>query len=124
MLEHRFRFHGHGSLSHLYRHGRSVRNHQMTLRFSRSVNRVHSRLTVIVAKKIYKAAAKRNRVRRRVYEIIRRNWQQIDAPYDIALTVNDPSVLAMPTEELSQSVLGLLASARLLKNQRTDKEPN
>ncbi|RWZ79497.1 MAG: ribonuclease P protein component [Candidatus Chaera renei] len=120
MLERRFRFHGQGGLRWLYRKGRSVSNQHMSLKYSRNASRVHSRFTVVVTKKVYKAAAKRNRIRRRVYEIVRRHWQQIEAPYDIALTVRDPLALVMPPEELSQAVLGLLASARLLKNQQVE----
>lgn len=86
----------------------------MTLRYEKNPHRVHSRVTVVVAKKVYKAATKRNRIRRRIYEIVRKHWNDIRHPHDMAIIVFDASVLLMPHAELEKQVLQLLAEAKVL----------
>lgn len=115
MLRHIYRFHGHGSIRRLYQQGEVARHRSLTIRYRKNPSRVHSRATVIVAKKVAKAAVKRNRIRRRIYEVLRRHWDDIEAPYDFSLTVFDTSFLVMPPEEVEASVLQLLADAGLLK---------
>ncbi len=113
MLEHRYRFHGHGSVRRLYRHGGSARNRSLTLRYYKNPQRLHSRVTIVVAKKVYKAATKRNRIRRRIYEIIRIHWAEIAPSHDMAIIVFDGQSLVMPATELEKLVLGLLRDAKL-----------
>lgn len=115
MLEHRYRFHGHGSVRRLYQHGKSARHRSMTLRYYKNPNRLHSRVTIVVAKKVFKAATKRNRIRRRIYEIIRKHWDDLQHPYDIAIIVFDGHTMLMPHEELEDMVLQLLAEAGLVE---------
>lgn len=116
MLEHRYRFHGHGSLRRLYQQGRSYRNRSVAVRALPNPNRVHSRITVIVAKKVYKHAVKRNRIRRRLYEVIRTHWDELKHPADIAITVFDKNLLIMPYNEVEETILGVLRDANLLEN--------
>ena len=115
MLSHRNRFHGHGSLRYLYRHGKSARGRYIALKYSENERRVHSRFAVVVSKKIYKSAVKRNRIRRRIYEIIRLHKDDITPSYDVALTVLDPEVLVLPPQELKQSILSLLEKEAILR---------
>ncbi|PLS81060.1 ribonuclease P protein component [Candidatus Saccharibacteria bacterium] len=115
MLEHRYRFHGHGSVRRLYQHGDTVRQRAVTLRYRKNPSRVHSRVTIVVAKKVFKAATKRNRIRRRIYEIVRRHWNDLEQPYDIAIIVFDGATMVIPHEELEAVVLQLLNEAGLVK---------
>lgn len=115
MLEHRFRFHGHGSVRRLYQHGKSARHRAMTLRYFQNPQRLHSRVTVVVGKKVFKAAAKRNRIRRRIYEIIRNHWDEIDGAYDMSIIVFDGYTMLMPHSELEDLVMQLLREAKVLK---------
>lgn len=117
MLEHRYRFHGHGSVRRLYQHGKSVRHRAMTLRYYHNPHRLHSRVTVVVGKKVFKAAVKRNRIRRRIYEIIRNHWDDLEQPYDISLIVFDGYTMLMLHEELEDMVMQLFKEAKLLKAQ-------
>ena len=71
MLAQKFRFHGHGSLRYLYKNGDAVRSHLITLKYIANPRRKTSRFTVVVGKKVIKSAVKRNRIRRRVYEVVR-----------------------------------------------------
>lgn len=115
MLGHRFRFHGHGSLRAVYKYGSVVRNRSVMLKYNRSERRVHSRATIVVSKKVFKAAAKRNRIRRRIYEIVRKHWDDIDHPYDLAFTVFDKMFFAMPADALEQQIVSLMHQARIIK---------
>lgn len=113
MLKQTYRFHGHGSLRYLYQHGQTVRSHAVAVRSIRNARRVHNRATVVVARKVLKAAPKRNRVRRRIYEYLRLNWDHLKNPYDIAITVHDPSLYDLPPTELKKLLDDLLGKAQL-----------
>ena len=113
MLAYRFRFHGHGSLRYLYTKGSIARGRLLQLRYTPNARRVHSRAVVIVGKKVVKSAVKRNRIRRRLYEVLRRHWKQIPAPTDLALTAFSAELGAMPAVELEAHVVELLKQANL-----------
>lgn len=48
-----------------------------------------SRAAVVVSRKVSKSAVERNRLRRQVYESLRRQWDDISTPTDIAIIVHD-----------------------------------
>lgn len=112
MLSHKFRFHGHGSLRYLYRNGRTARTRSLMLRYSPNKFRVHSRYAVIVAKKIVKAAAKRNRIRRRIYEVVRVHEDMIPEGFDYSITVFSAELLTMPHSDLEREVLDLFRNIK------------
>ena len=114
MLAQKFRFHGHGSLRYVYRNGKTERTRTITLRYSLNPRRKQPRVAVIVAKKVLKRAVKRNRVRRRIYEIIREELPHIDRSYDIALTVFSAELLDTPHDELRYQVRGVLQQAKII----------
>jgi ribonuclease P protein component len=62
---------------------------------------------VIVAKKVMKAAARRNRIRRRIYEVIRLHEDTIPSSFDYSLTVFSAELMTMPYEDLEREVLEL-----------------
>lgn len=115
MLSQQFRFHGHGSLRYLYRNGLTVRNRNILLKYCENKQRTHSRVAVVVGKKVVKSAVKRNRMRRRIFEVVRRHWDHIPEHYDFSLTVFTAEFLTMTPEEVEQNVIGLLKQARLYK---------
>jgi ribonuclease P protein component len=115
MIAHKFRFHGHGSLRYVYRNGRAVRSRHMSLRYTKNDQRVHSRVAVIVSKKVYKQAARRNRIRRRIFEVIRHTMGDMPEAYDISLTVHSPEVMVLPHDQLKEEILSLLGMAEVVK---------
>lgn len=119
MLERKFRFHGHGSLRYLFRKGQTARTRHFMIRYVPNTQRLHSRCAVVVSKKVFKAAVKRNRARRRVFEIVRHMLPELKATYDFTITIYSPEVITLPADELQREVGQLLASARLL----ADKSP-
>lgn len=114
MIAKQHRFHGHTSLGFVYRHGSTVRDHQVSLRFVRNQRRATYRAAVIVSRKVHKAAVDRNRVRRRLYEAIRVYESSIAGPYDLVFTVFSDQLAAMPADRLDALVYGLLTKAGVL----------
>ena len=114
MLTNHHRFHGHGSLRYVYRRGDVIRGRTITLRYAENSRRGHSRVAVVVSKKVLKSAVGRNRIRRRVYEIIRHTLPSIQTPYDIAVLVFSSDVATMPHHELESIVHGQLREAGIL----------
>lgn len=89
------------------------------LRFTPNKQRLHSRIAVIVSKKVFKAAVKRNRARRRLFEIVRHEFETIDGTFDITFTVFSPEVIVIPHTELRAEVQQLLISAGLTRDERS-----
>lgn len=119
MLAYRYRFHGHGSLRYVYKHGRTVRSHLMTVRYSFHPERQNPRISIVISKKVIKKAVGRNRVRRRLYEIMRHELSQLQGNADIVFIVFSGDVLAMPAPELVSNVRQLLHEAGLYSSKTT-----
>ncbi len=113
MISHKYRFHGHGSLKYLYRNGKTVRTRLLALRYVPNRQRVHNRLAIVVGKKVIKSAVKRNRIRRRLYEAFRREWDRTVPGYDIVCTVFVPDFVVMPAAEVDKAIVELLRQAEL-----------
>lgn len=117
MIPVKHRFHGHGSLRYVYKNGTQVRNRYFVLKYIDNPRRKASRFSVVVSKKTYKKAVGRNRIRRRVYELLRRDMPFLrDKSYDIVVIVLSGEVRTMPASEVESSLRGLLATAGLYKN--------
>jgi ribonuclease P protein component len=112
MLSSQHRFHGRTSLNFVYRHGLTVRTGQAALRFIRNPRRKDYRLAVIVSRKVHKSAVQRNRVRRRIYEIVR-TGHPISDPYDIIITVFSDQLGDMPANDLQTLLAGLLSKSKV-----------
>ena len=113
MLEHRFRFHGHGGLRYVYRNGKTYRTRSLAIRFAANPQRQHSRAAVIVTRKVLKSAPKRNRIRRRVYEILRTHWSHLPVGYDLVFTVYDLEFVDMPAPQATKLITDALQEAHL-----------
>jgi len=113
MISVKYRFHGHGSLRYLFKNGQAVRSRHITIKYISNPHRKQSRFTVIVSKKVHKSAIGRNRMRRRLYEIIRQELPTIQGTYDVAFIITNSEVMGMEHSELLASVRELLAQAGL-----------
>ncbi|MDO8336613.1 MAG: ribonuclease P protein component [Candidatus Saccharibacteria bacterium] len=114
MLSHRNRFHGHGSLRYLYQHGTKSRSRDFGLYYIENKNRTHSRFAIVVSKKVHKSAVKRNRIRRRIYEIIRLEMDSIKNPYDFIITVFTPELVDIEPAQLKKLLVELLVKEKLI----------
>lgn len=115
MIAKKYRFHGHGSLNYLFRNGKTTKYGRVLVRYVTNKRRDDSRVSVIVSKKISKSAVVRNRIRRRVYEIIRTNWSDITSQTDFSVTVLSVDLAILPASEVNKEVLGALHRAGIYK---------
>lgn len=111
MLASHYRFHGRSALKFLFGRGRTYRFKPLSIRVAPNSRRVHSRLAVVISKKVFKASPKRNRVRRRVYEILRTHIHHIKPAHDILISIYDPRFFDMPHDELLDEIKKALITA-------------
>lgn len=111
MLASQFRFHGYGSLRFLFSHGKTYRSKSMSIRVAPNSRRQNSRVSVVISKKVIKASPKRNRVRRRVYEVLRTEWAHIKPSYDILISVYDPEFFDAEHAIITSEIKKLLTQA-------------
>ncbi len=111
MLAANLRFHGHGSLRFLYKNAAAYRSHYFTIKIVKNPTRSRSRYSVVVSKKVHKSAVGRNRIRRRLYEILRTEHTNLPEIYDIAVIVTSGEVLSAGHDELQESLNSLLEQA-------------
>lgn len=104
MITNIYRFHGHGGLRYVYKNGQAIRSRLMTLKFSPNPRRKYSRHAVVVSKKVHKSAVGRNRIRRRLYELVRTRIPEENGVYDIVLIVSSADIIHMPADELKACV--------------------
>lgn len=112
MLTRSHRFHGYGSLRRAYSNGHTIRNSYVSLRYSqRPVGRPY-RVAVVVSRKVHKSAVVRNRVRRRIYEIVRQS-DSVPTSTDLILTVFSDVVATIETPQLNSIINELLNKATI-----------
>lgn len=111
MLSAKLRFHGHGSLRYLYKNADAYRSHYFTLKVVANPRRKSSRFSVVVSKKVHKSAVGRNRIRRRIYEMLRAEYSSFNGVYDVAVIVTSGETLAAEHDELSGTLRALFEQA-------------
>jgi len=107
------RFHGLGSLRFAYSKGKTVRTADIGLRYIVNTRRTSWRAAVVVSKKVHKSAVKRNRIRRRIYEVLR-GLPAITQPVDLIFTVYSADVITMSHTELQSRITRLLSDAEIV----------
>ena len=115
MLEQKYRFHGHGSLRFVYRQGDAIRSSLKTMKYTSNPRRKRSRFAVVISKKVIKSAVRRNRLRRRIYEIVRLEIPTLRESYDTVLMVFSGEVYNMNSEALTELVKQLFSQANMYK---------
>lgn len=116
MIPFKNRFHGHNSLNFVYKNGKVVRTKLLTVKYSPNKQREESRLAVVVSKKVLKSAVRRNRIRRRLYEIIQKRVGDLNGVYDIVFIVTSAEVLGIEHAELESLVDQILEQAKIKKS--------
>lgn len=113
MLAFQYRFHGHGSLRYVYSKGQAVRSRYFTIKTAYNTRRKYPRFAVVISKKVHKSAVGRNRMRRRIYEIIRLEIPRMKSVQDVAVIVLSAEVIALPSEELRTQLIALFTDTGL-----------
>lgn len=121
MINRNHRFHGRGSLRFVYQHGKMIRSAYGSLKYIRNARRREYRLAIVVSRKVHKSAVVRNRIRRRLYEIMRLYGPYVTEPYDMAYIVYSDQLATMDAEEMRQRVWDKLTEAGIIA--KTAKRP-
>lgn len=114
MLDRTHRFHGYNALNFAYKNGQTVRGPALGLKYVVNPRRQGFRVAVVVSKKVSKSAVTRNRIRRRVTEVVRGQGSGIDKPYDLIFSVFSDQLATMPAPELEKMVVGQLRKAAII----------
>ncbi len=123
MIVRTHRFHGYGSLRYVYQHGRTVRGPMCSTKFVVNDRRKSYRLAVVVSKKVHKSAVVRNRIRRRLYELVRLHEADMTRPYDIVVTAFHDDLARLPADELARMVRAQFLQAGIInKNPKLSKD--
>lgn len=107
MISKEFRFHGHNSLTFVYRKGRTVRTEHCAMKFVANNRRSSYRVAVVVSKKLSKSAVVRNRIRRRIYEQVR-GLVVPAAGYDIVITAYNDKLATMSEKDIKATIMRLM----------------
>lgn len=113
MIAKAHRFHGYGSLRYVYNRGQVVRGSLCMLKFAENPKRKTWRAAVVVSKKVHKSAVTRNRIRRRIYEIIRLHIPDQGSAYDLVWIIHSPDIATMSHDELTQNIVTQIKKAGL-----------
>lgn len=113
MLSVKNRFHGHNSVRRVYKTGRPFRGSVLGMHINKKSRSRNTKVAVVVSKKVYKSAVKRNRIRRRLYEVVRYRLPKFVEPVEIVITVYQPEIIDIPHTELENTVDDIFNKARL-----------
>lgn len=112
MITRKHRFHGYNSLRYTYQHGRTIRGSFCALKYAKNSRRTDYRVAVVVSKKVSKSAVLRNQIRRRVYEVVRKNMVAGQA-YDLIFTIFSDRLATVSSAELDDIILTKLEEATI-----------
>jgi len=115
MIHSTHRFHGRSSLRFVYQKGHVVRGEYMCLRAIQNTRRTTWRAAVVVSRKVSKSAVVRNRIRRRVFEVVRHQAGQISGPFDLVFSVYGEQLATLEQPLLEQLVADQLAKAEVCR---------
>lgn len=102
-------------MRYVSKNAQPVRSKWCTIKAVPNHKRSHTRIAVVVSRKVHKRAVVRNRIRRRIYEILREELPRIATVHDIVVIVTSLEVWTAPHDELRQTLLGQLNSAGVYK---------
>ncbi len=111
MLTKKHRFQGPAGLTRVYQKGVTVRSQFCAARFTRG-KRTEFRVAVVVSKKVAKSAPERNRIRRRVYEIVRLQASGYLTNEDVVITIFDSRLSSIEHSELQEIIIRLLSQIK------------
>lgn len=100
-------------MRYLYKNADAYRSHLFVVKSIANPRRKRSRYSVVVSKKVHKSAVGRNRIRRRVYEIIRHELPDIKGVHDVAVIVTSGEVIAAEHLQLKTALHELFRQAGL-----------
>lgn len=89
----------------------------MSLIFTKNT-RGFTRIAVVVSKKVEKTAVGRNRIRRRIYEALRKNFEYIPKGNDYIFVVYAKDLIKMPFSDLEKLLGELVEESKVCYNKK------
>jgi ribonuclease P protein component len=74
----------------------------------------YSRIGLSVGIKFYKQATERNRIKRKLREIVRKNWEKIKTGFDIVIIVKSSKNKKEESQALEKFFLSILEKGRII----------
>mgnify|MGYP001616494774 CR=1 FL=1 len=96
----------------IFKRGRSFQDNVLSLRLTEKNQKV-SRFAFVVSLKVSKKAFLRNKIRRRLREIIKANLSKIKTGFDVVFTARQ-GLETKNSQEVAEIVSGLLKRAKLI----------
>jgi len=98
----------------VYQRGQNIRGSLVSLKYAKNQQQQTYRVAIVVSRKVSKSAVVRNRIRRRLYEIVRKHAARITEPHDFVLSVYGEEVSTIPHIALEKMVTEQLKQAGIL----------
>ncbi len=111
MIDKTHRFQGYGSLRFVYQKGKTIRGTQCSLKYILNTRRETYRAAVVVSRKVHKSAVVRNRIRRRIYEVVRSEETRMHKAFDLVFVVYNEQLATMPANQLHHTITDELQKA-------------
>ena len=99
----------------MYQTGTTVRKTKASLVLA-EITRGCTRVAVLGSKKVIKSAVGRNRIRRRVYEAVRKNFEYLPEKTDYIFVIFSKDILTMPLPELEKLLGELVEESKVCYN--------
>ena len=112
MLKKKFRFHSRGGVKYTYSHGKTIRTPKISLVYNEN-SRGFQRFAVVVSKKVEKTAVGRNRIRRRVYEAIRAEFENAPKKQDNIFVIYSKDIATIDFDELRSQISSLFSQSMI-----------
>ena len=114
MLKKQNRIHGRSVFKRILNSGQMARGDLISLNYSPSRGK-NLKSAVVVSRKVSKSAVKRNRIRRRIYEVVRLNYLPLNLKVNLIFIVFSQDIDLLSYQELVERLDGLMKKAELIK---------
>lgn len=122
MIAYKNRFHGHRSLDYVYKRGSIVRGKFFNLKFTSNKKRTESRLAIVVSKKIFKSAVKRNLLRRRLYAVIGPRIPNFKQIVDVVVIITAKELINLKHKDLLSQLDEALVEAGFWSENKAEQK--
>jgi ribonuclease P protein component len=99
-----------------------MRTSYFSLRYVLNNRRTTYRLAVVVSRKVSKSAVVRNRIRRRMYEVVRQLDRDITLPFDLVINVYSTELAEMGHEGLVALMYEQFEKAEVLQGTKSNSD--
>ena len=113
MLKQSFRLRSSTDFNKTYKFGRSTNAATLYIKALQTRQPI-SRCAVVVSKKVAKKATDRNKIKRRVAEIVRVNWDKITPGYNLIISLKQ-DIATLDQSKLEHEVLECLKRAGVVR---------